>query len=76
MTTVMVVNKLAECCQVRDRNELWSRRPSGRDDELRKSIVRSAVVASVMEMDIVEKGGEPFTADEVCRSHLQKYDVE
>ena len=71
----MVVNKLAKCCQVRDRNERWNRRPSGRDDELKKSSVRSAVVASAMEMDIVEKGGEPFTADEVCRSHLQKYDV-
>ena len=74
MKTVMMVNKLAEYRQVRGRSERWSRRPSGRDDELRKSIVRSAVVASVMEMDIVEKGGEPFTADEVCRSHLQKYD--
>ena len=42
---------------------------------MKKSSVRSAVVASAMEMDIVEKGGEPFTADEVCRSHLQKYDV-
>ena len=40
-----------------------------------ESVVESAVVTSTMVTDIVEKGGEPLTADEVCRSHLQKYDV-
>ena len=41
----------------------------------RESIGGSTVVTSAITTNIVEKGDELFIADEVCRSHLQEYDV-
>ena len=41
----------------------------------RESVVVSAVVTNTVVTNNLEKGDESLNTDEVCRSHLQKYDV-
>ena len=41
----------------------------------RESVVVSAVATNTVVTNNVEKSDESLNTDEVCRSHLQKYDV-
>ena len=45
------------------------------DGVKRESVVVSAVVTNTVVTNNLEKGDESLDTDEVCRSHLQEYDV-
>ena len=42
----------------------------------RESVVVSAVITNTVVTNNLKKGDESLTTDEVCRSHLQKYELD